>query len=277
MSDIIDEVGYWSEIKLEILKEYAKAYSTILAAQNRPKLKHVYIDAFAGSGIHLSKTTNELIPGSPLNALNIKPRFKQYYFIDINKIKCENLISIAKERNEVKVFEGDCNNILIHEIFPNVMFEQYMRGLCLLDPYGLHLDWKVIEKAGKMKSIEIFLNFPLVDMNRNVLWQNPEKVNKKQQQRMTRFWGDDSWKNIAYRTNGNLFGHEEKSPFFQNELIKAFQARLKSVAGFKSVPDPMPMRNNKNAVIYYLFFASRKPVAAEIVADIFKKYKDYKY
>jgi len=26
----LDEVGYWSEIKLDIVREYAKAYSTIL-------------------------------------------------------------------------------------------------------------------------------------------------------------------------------------------------------------------------------------------------------
>lgn len=30
-----DLIGDWSEIKLDIVKAYAKAYSTILAAQNR--------------------------------------------------------------------------------------------------------------------------------------------------------------------------------------------------------------------------------------------------
>jgi len=28
----LDEIGYWSEIKLDIIGEYAKAYSTILTA-----------------------------------------------------------------------------------------------------------------------------------------------------------------------------------------------------------------------------------------------------
>jgi hypothetical protein len=31
------------------------------------------------------------------------------------------------------------------------------------------------------------------------------------------------------------------------------------------------MRNSKNAVVYYLFFASHKPVAADIVTQIFNK------
>ncbi len=35
----------------------------------------------------------------------------------------------------------------------------------------------------------------------------------------------------------------------------------------------MPMRNSKGVIVYYLFFASNKPVAANIVTDIFNKYR----
>lgn len=66
-----DSIGYWSEVKLDIVKEYAAAYSTILSARRRPSFHHVYIDAFAGPGLHLSKTSGEFVPGSPLNALAI--------------------------------------------------------------------------------------------------------------------------------------------------------------------------------------------------------------
>jgi hypothetical protein len=34
------------------------------------------------------------------------------------------------------------------------------------------------------------------------------------------------------------------------------------------------MTNSKGAVVYYLFFASYKPVAEQIVQSIFAKYKD---
>jgi len=40
------------------------------------------------------------------------------------------------------------------------------------------------------------------------------------------------------------------------------------------VPAPLPMRNSKGAVVYYLFFASQKPVANDIVQQIFDGYKD---
>jgi len=42
-----DSIGYWSEIKLEIIASYASAYSKILAAQTNPRLSHAYVDAFA--------------------------------------------------------------------------------------------------------------------------------------------------------------------------------------------------------------------------------------
>ena len=59
----IDEDGYWSELKLEIIKKYAGAYSHILAAQKAP-LEYHCIDAFAGAGIHFAKRTGEFMPAS---------------------------------------------------------------------------------------------------------------------------------------------------------------------------------------------------------------------
>ena len=145
--------------------------------------------------------------------------------------------------------------------------------LCLLDPYGLHLDWQVTYTAGKMQSVEIFLNFPIMDINRNVLWHDATRVAPEQVERLDRYWGDGSWRKVAYRTTQGLFEkiEEKGSPWL---VVDAFRSRLRDVAGFKYVPDPMPMRNSIGAVVYYLFFASQKPVAAEIVQDIFKKYKD---
>ena len=267
----IDKIGPWSEVKLDIVREYANTYSQILSAQKRPRLSHVYIDAFAGAGIHLSKTTNQYILGSPLNALNVVPPFTEYHFIDINHARVGALHRAAEQRQEVKVYDGDCNQVLLKEVFPKVQYSDFRRGLCLLDPYGLHLDWEVIYTAGQMKSIEIFLNFPIMDMNMNVLQQNPDTVLTDQAERMTRYWGDESWKGLAYSSTGNLFGYLEKTD--NKTIAQGFRERLKKVAGFRHVSQPLAMRNSREATLYYLFFASPKPVAARIVKDIFQKYE----
>ncbi len=276
MSSISDnalrEIGYWSEIKLDIIKDYAAAYSKILHAQRSPALNHIYIDAFCGAGVHISKSTGDFVDGSPVNALLVKPPFKEYHLIDLDSKKLKILNEIAKEHPNTYIYEGDCNKLLLEEVFPRAEYKNYRRALCLLDPYGLHLNWDIIYKAGQMKSVEIFLNFPIMDMNMNVLKSDPGKVDAQQALRMTAFWGDESWRDIAYDTSGNLFGMEEKTG---NEAVtEAFRKRLKKVAGFSYVPEPIPMRNRKGAVVYYLFFASHKPVASDIVSDIFNKYKD---
>lgn len=266
-----DEIGYWSEIKLEFVSKYATAYSTILAKQQYIK-RHLYIDAFAGAGVHISKQTGEFVAGSPMNALLVKPPFREFHFIDMNGGRAAELRKLAGERKDVHVHEGDCNEILEDRVFPRCLFEDYNWALCLLDPYGLHLNWSVIASAGRMKSIEIFLNFPVMDMNMNVLWRDPEKVQSEQACRMDAFWGDDSWRKAAYRTDQNLFGFPEKT---DNDVIaEAFRVRLQDVAGFQYVPAPMPMRNTKGAVVYYLFFASPNKMGEKIVKDIFEKYKN---
>jgi three-Cys-motif partner protein len=109
-------------------------------------------------------------------------------------------------------------------------------------------------------------------MNRNVLWHQLERVTAEQTARMTAYWGDESWRKIAYTTTRNLFRYPEKEP---NQVVaEAFRQRLKDAAGFGRVPEPMPMRNSKGAIVYYLFFASQKDTAENIVLDVFDKYRN---
>ncbi len=266
-----DEIGYWSEIKLDIVKDYAAAYSAILSKQ--ANLYHLYIDAFAGPGVHISKRTGDFVSGSPLNALAVDPPFREYHFIDLAHSKVENLQTIATGRRDVFIHEGDCNDVLMDEVFPRVRFEDFRRALCLLDPYGLDLEWRVMEKAGQSKTIDMFLNFPIMDMNRNALWSNPRGVDPADAERMTAFWGSEAWKDSAYTEQGNLFGGTDPVKIHGNlTIVDAFQKRLRTAAGFKNVPKPIPMRNSAGAVVYYLFFASQNDVANKIVLAIFNKY-----
>lgn len=271
----IDEIGSWSEIKLEIIRKYAHAYSVILSKKDI--LSHAYIDAFSGPGFHLSKTDKDrIIPGSPWIALETEPPFADYYFIDMDSDKTDVLETLAQNQDRVHISNGDCNNLLINDIFPEVQYEDYRRALCLLDPYGLNLNWEVISQAGQMKSVEIFLNFPTMDMNRNVFWRHPEKVSQHNINRMNAFWGDESWRDIVYSEpqQTNLFDDKAVEKVADNDSVaRAFQARLKEKAGFQHVPSPLPLKNSTDATLYYLFFASQQPVAEDIVEYIFSQYR----
>jgi three-Cys-motif partner protein len=163
----LDKIGYWTEIKLQILEDCTKEYLQIL--RNQKSIQQVaYIDGFAGAGTHISKTSGEVIAGSPKRALEMNPGFDEYYFVDMNPDRVERLRQMGPSPN-VTVYEGDCNQVLLKDVFPRCRYQDYRRALCLLNPYDLNPSWEVVQTAGQMSSIEIFLNFMIMDANMNVL------------------------------------------------------------------------------------------------------------
>jgi three-Cys-motif partner protein len=99
-----------------------------------------------------------------------------------------------------------------------------------------------------------------------VLRPNPSKAKVEQ---MTRFWGDESWRDVAFRQEPTLFGSSEDVKVANWDLVQAFRDRLRTVAKFRYVPDPIPMRNTQRAAVYYLFFAGNNETGEKIVRNVF--------
>lgn len=231
----------------------------------------------SGAGTHRTKGTGEPIEGSPKIALQIEPPFRRYFFIDLDGDKLSYLHDSIGDRPDVEILEEDCNRALLNTVFPQVTWKQYRRALCLLDPYGLQLDWEVILAAGKSETIDLFLNFPVMDMNRNALFRDSERATPEQKVRMTRFWGDETWFDAVYDRPRQMglfpMDREEWIKGTNENVAEAFRQRLRQVAGFRHVPKPLPMKTSTGSVIYYLFFASQKPVGGDIVEQIFDRYR----
>ena len=268
-----DVIGPWSEVKLDILREYAVPYSKILSG----RFHHLYIDAFAAGGVHVSRTTGDDVPGSALIALRTEPPFNEYHFIDMSPARVDRLRRLTASRSDVDVHLGDCNEVLLRHVFPRARYEDRKRALCLLDPYNIDLLWDVVSTAGRMRSIEIFVNFMIMDMNMNVLLRNPAKASGAQVARMDRFWGDRSWREVAYERSAqrNLFGDSEevKVEDANERVAEAYRRRLIDVAGFAYVPKPLRFVNSLGRTIYYLFFASPNRTGEKIVESIFEKHR----
>jgi three-Cys-motif partner protein len=269
-----DAIGPWTEVKLDILRQYAAPYSKIVTNNG---FYHLYVDAYAAGGSHLSRTTNEVVPGSPLIALATDPPFREYHFIDADSVRVAQLRRYTENRPDTFVHSGDCNEILIQQVFPLALYKNRRRALCLLDPYNIDLSWEVVAKAGGMKSIEIFVNFMVMDMNMNILLRDPARADPSQIARMDRFWGDSSWHEAAYETNpqGHLFVESEqvKVEDANEKVAEAYRKRLLNVAGFAYAPPPLRFLNSLGATIYYLFFASPNSTGGKIVDDIFNKHR----
>ena len=193
---------------------------------------------------------------------------------DLDSDKTAYLQTLCAGRGDVEIYTGDANEYL-RSLLPRIQYSLYNRALCLLDPYGLQLDWDIIHMTGRSQAIDLFLNFPVMDMNRNAIWRSPERATGEGVERMNRFWGDESWKQAAYAQGPqpDLFSGPEIVKQPNDSVVAAFRERLMKVAGFTFVPEPLPMRNSNNAVVYYLFFASAKPVADTIIQYIFHKHR----
>lgn len=267
----LDTLGPWSAIKHDIIEKYARAYTTILS--NEPSIRRIVcIDAFAGAGVAIDKATGTLVEGSPLRLSHVVPPFDELYFVEHDTGKMDTLFDLAKNDRRIHFYEGDAARVLRDIALPRCRYADFARGLCLLDPYGLDVGFTLLEEIGHMGSVEIFYNFMMVGANRNVLWKDPSRVPPARQALMDHCWGDRSWRDVAYEEEATLFGPVPKKRPGNQAIVSAFRQRLKDEAGFKYVPHPIPMRNEQNAVVYYLFFASPNKTANKIVRDIFAKY-----
>ncbi len=268
----LDEIGIWSEIKIAILREYACAFTRILKTKAWCK-GCCYIDAFAGAGMHLSRTTGEMVQGSPLNALFVEPRFDRIVLIDLDAEKVESLKTLCGHDKRVEIRSGDCNEVLMDIVAPSLPYASYWRGLCVLDPYGIHgktLRWQTIKQLADLRTVDVFLNFPLMDINRNTLRRSLANADDADVAAFNEFCGTEDWKDLMYEPD--LFGDLRKIGNNQT-LATWFQKRIETVAGFKFVPEPILMRNSKGGKLYFLCFASHQSVAQKVILDIFKKYR----
>ena len=265
----LNGIGEWSEDKLDIIAKYATPYMNIMSTQY---FHAHYIDGFCGAGFHLRKTGGDVVDGSPLRVLKVAKPFTSYYFIDSDRKKTDILNEICEEKfsdRKIEVINGDCNKVLM-QLLPKFSWKNYDRLFCLLDPYGLHLQWDVVKEMGNMGIVDLLLHFPIMDMNRNAIWRNPDKIPQDGIERMNSFWGDETWKDIAYKESPqqDMFGSPAQQKQSNEAIVEAFRKRLKKCAKFKYVPKPIPLKNSRNAVIYYLFFASQNKIANKIAKDV---------
>jgi three-Cys-motif partner protein len=269
---LLDTVGAWTLRKYDIISYYAEAYSNVLTnAKKKGPFKHAYIDGYAGAGLSIDERSGSIIKGSALRVLDIKPPFDKYVFVEIGQARAELLRNQCRETS-AEIITGDANIILPQIVFPQIRYEEFWRAFCLLDPYNLEaLRWETITAAASQHTIDILLHFPIMDINRSVL--RKDGIDEAQAHRLSAYWGDESWREIAYTSVGLLPLGDLKDKVTNEVLVMAFCERLRKVAGFEHVMPPIPMKNYSNAEIYHLIFASHEARAGEIMKYVVQKFK----
>jgi three-Cys-motif partner protein len=270
-----DIIGPWSEDKLQLLEKYLDAYTVIMRGQTWCRNGYHYIDAFAGTGKPRARDEERYIDGSPRVAVTIQHPFHSYTFIEKTPWRVQRLRELVDEfpDRDIRIREGDCNQIITTEITPSIRYEQFNRGLIFLDPFGMNAEWSTIEQIAETRALEILMNFPVMALNRTVLPNDPNALTKAQIERMNRFWGCPEWRGDIYEEIPTLFGPVERKIHRTTgqRLGRLFKKRLKTV--FPYVTDPLVMTNSRNAPLYCLIFAGHNPIGAKIVRDILQRYE----
>ncbi|MGI4791826.1 MAG: three-Cys-motif partner protein TcmP [Janthinobacterium lividum] len=292
--------GDWTEDKLKRLGKYLKAYTKIFAANpNARFLTTVYVDAFASTGDRAADNKNSediqpdadtpnteihrFLDGSVRIALEVKPEFDQYLFIELDSAHCQEL-----ERNLNASYPE-----LIHKIkIENAEANQYLKNWCqstdwskkravlFLDPFGMQVEWSLLEAIAGTHAIDMWLLFP-IGMGVNRLLTRSEPPPKPWADRLTKALGTYDWREAFYPSvvDMTLFGDVEtqsKKTSFAG-IANYFVARLNTIFPNGVAENPILLRNSRNTPLYLLCFAtssqkeSVRRAALDIAQDILKR------
>ncbi|MBI3976990.1 MAG: three-Cys-motif partner protein TcmP [Chloroflexi bacterium] len=269
------EIPPWSRDKLELLRKYLHAHSTIMNKQKSEWLRsYSYVDAFAGVGQYVDRDSQEYVDGSPVVALRCEPPFDDYWFIERSPGR---LLSLSQRvqadfPNRVVHFEqGDANTVLVRQVAQTITYAQRMRGFVFLDPYGLEVHFGTLESLGKARAFDMFINFSVMGVAR--ILDRDQGPDAQTRQLLDRIMGDSQWVDDIYARQMDLFGEEhlQRGTLAALSIARRYMDSVKQL--FPKVSEPVLMRNSRNAPLYVLFLASHNATAVKITNDMFKRYE----
>ena len=278
--------GNWTEEKLERVRKYLVAYATLMS--NQP-FRIAYIDAFAGTGYRslrseedqnelmfpelAAQDTQRFLDGSARIALQVRPRFSKYIFIEKDPERIAELCKLKDEFSELKAdiqIEEAEANIYLQNLCSKQWIKHGRRAVLFLDPFGMQVQWKTIEAIAQSQAIDLWLLFPLgVAVNR--LLRRDAKIGPTWWTKLDNFFGTQEWFDVFYETRRSidLFGEQvitQKVSDFDS-IGQFFVDRLRTI--FAGVhPKPLPLYNTKGNPLYLLCFVAGNPKGAKLALRI---------
>ena len=267
--------GLWTQQKLDILRGYLDAYTTVLKPQ---PFTLMYVDAFAGSGWYRSVGSapddtygafDDLRKGSAAIALEVDDKpFDHLCFIEKNPAFCLSLEQMKRDNAHrwITVAQGDANKEL--QEFCGAM-GGLQRAVVFLDPYATEVDWATIEAIAKTQKIDCWILFPLSALSR--MMDKDHWPNETLSRHLDRvFGGRENWREL-YRPRAQLSmlpetdSGVEREPYEQ--IAEAYRERLRSVFT-RVAPTSRQLRGPNNTPLFELMFAASNPAGAETAVTI---------
>jgi len=279
--------GHWTTDKLERIRKYLIAYTTIFRTNVRAQYYSItYVDAFAGTG-HRSRRQQQLgldtplpelvepdaqafLKGSAYIALEVEPPFHEYVFIERNSDRARELEKLKSE------FPSKAHRIRIEAADANEFMRKWCAGtnwkrnraVVFLDPYGMQVEWSTVQAIARTQAIDLWILFPMAVIR---LLTKDEPPPPGWAQSLTRLFGTDEWREIFYPQQKafTLWGEEDvKSRQADFDAIGRYFLDRLAIEFAKVAPKPLQLLNSKNVPLYLLCFAAGNPKKAKLAVEI---------
>jgi three-Cys-motif partner protein len=282
--------GAWTDEKLERVRKYLCAYTTIFRANERARFfRTTYVDAFAGSGHHISSGAlpleSTLIPevsedpearafkkGSAAIALEVQPDFDRYIFIETDPAKAAELVALRDQyfdkRERVRIVREDANGALMS--FVQETDWDTNRAVVFLDPYGMSVEWSTIAALGQTKAVDLWILFPLGQAVNRLLMRR-QVPTSGWADALTRCFGTEEWKAEFYEPSAQMSLLDEAPSIEKVATFKSIASffRQRLATCFCGVAEnPLRLCNSKNTPIFLLCFAAANEKGAKTAIKI---------
>ena len=263
--------GDWAKDKLFYVKHYIDTFEKSM--RKKEWRSRIFIDLFAGPGKCIDRDTQEYFLGSPLLALTTEFPFTDYFFVDTDTESLEALKirsqKTAAPVDRIRFLPGNSNK-MVHEVTKEIrrIDSQYIPGvwpslnLAFLDPNGLELEWNIVAELAQMKRMDLIIHYSQQGVERMV----KRSINSQSETTLDRFFGDAGWR-VVYNN------HKDSARGYHRPLINYYKSKLKGLKYVEVKDDeeiwtePL-MRNQKNAPLYRLLFASKSELGVKFWKDI---------
>ncbi len=255
--------GIWAQAKLDYLKRYINVFET---SMRKKWPKRNYIDLFAGPGKNLVEKTGEVLLGSPLLALTTQHPFTGYYFVDNDPRNVASLtkrIEASEHVNLVRTYVGDSNQ-LVNSIAAALMKEQYESlNLAFLDPEGFELHWMTVARLASVRKMDLIINYSKGGLNRIL----KQCLDAGDETPLDKFFGGREWRDVVL-TQPKASHHRGLLDLYKRKL----QALgYQDVRNSDELGDEPLMRNEKQAPLYHLIFASKSDLGHKFWYEVTRR------
>ena len=244
--------------KHEILRRYVQAWAPILSQGNFPHL--VFVDGFAGPGRYSKREE-----GSPIIAMKavidqprpIKAKV-DFHFIELDEKRADHLAaeigSLTLPTNVSAKIHGGRT---FQDAFPEVWDSYASRPgrsrpptFVFIDPFGFKIPFSYVTKVLRAQSCEVLITFMFEEINRFLSQgQQPDNF-------------DDLFGCRDWREGIDIKLPRERVKF----LHDLYQSQLTKAAGASFVRS-FAMRNERNTMDYFLFFATNNELGLKKIKE----------